>query len=1025
MNTTNTKNYLCIKDFIPTYPLLEDENLNYDLYSKKEFYNLKDVDQLQDDQEKKGDYWNAQKTIQRFLSPFTPYNELLLFGKPGAGKTCASIAVSEMNKMEPLLKKPILIVVPNETLVNQWKNEIAFTCTNGIYVPENYYSKEAGKRLTALEKTIRMGKKIGVYYQVTTIEKFRRDVDRLDDTTVHRIFSNKLIIVDEAHTLRIQSNTTSEKIKESQSRYQSYHRLFHLVENTKILLLTGTPMVDRSEEIASLMNLILPLDKQLPTRNRFVEKFIKTLSDKDIEVQNTRLLREYMHGRISYIGESGDFPKRIDIGNHDYTKYIKLYNIDMSVIQANGVKKAYKKDIEEREDVSLFRNSRQALGFVFYHNNQYYWGDEASNLLMRKVTSQYMLDNKLIKYERYEIKKEFREDLLQNLRVYSCKYAEIIEQLKNNPTQMMFCFTPLKTGAGGAIFLSALLSLFGYNRFTGRVKKPNKRHAIITGDEKSEKQRSIIFKTLNSVENQKGELCQILIGTMAISVGNNLTNVQKEFVLSPYWNNSTIEQGIGRGIRPSSLLWKKNERQVEVYQMCAVSKLVDSIHNMDIRLYKMSENKDISIKKIERQMKINAWDCALQYERNMLGVDNDFSRSCDYSKCNYTCYGIPFKEENGQYIYELKESELDETTYLLYYSGKEINRIKKEIKEIIKKYNKIDINELQTKINVSSFKLIILAIDSLFETNEIVYNSLGQKGFLKKDNNILYISELSHSTKYQDSWYVEHPYINKQIALDEFVLNDILEQDMKKIETISTETINNLHIETKIFLVEYLLSLPSEALTEKQKQTRQYLMSVFADNIYYLEKDDILVHDLMKIKQDLPYVDGNKGENGNYRCMLLTEGAWRDCNRTRTEEVAKRVAKIKDKRIEDISKNPYQMFAIITDAAFKIVDKTKEKPKSKTDRRTMYRGKNCTAGWKKNELIQLAVRMRLTIDNDFETLSKKDLLSKLEVNNIQDIPSDMNVKELSTLYALTKLKNAGICRYLRKWFEDNDLVIYE
>ena len=34
-------------------------------------------------------------------------------------------------------------------------------------------------------------------------------------------------------------------------------------------------------------------------------------------------------------------------------------------------------------------------------------------------------------------------------------------------------------------------------------------------------------------------------------------------------------------------------------------------------MYEMSEIKDISIKGVERIMKISAWDCALNYDRTM------------------------------------------------------------------------------------------------------------------------------------------------------------------------------------------------------------------------------------------------------------------------------------------------------------------------------------------------------------------------------------------------------------------------
>ncbi len=51
------------------------------------------------------------------------------------------------------------------------------------------------------------------------------------------------------------------------------HRFIHLLTNKKVLLLTGTPMKDGPQEIASLMNLILPLTQQMPTNKNFLKEY--------------------------------------------------------------------------------------------------------------------------------------------------------------------------------------------------------------------------------------------------------------------------------------------------------------------------------------------------------------------------------------------------------------------------------------------------------------------------------------------------------------------------------------------------------------------------------------------------------------------------------------------------------------------------------------------------------------------------------------------------------------------------------
>ena len=38
---------------------------------------------------------NSQKAMKRFLSPYTPYQSLLLFYGTGVGKTCTAITIAE------------------------------------------------------------------------------------------------------------------------------------------------------------------------------------------------------------------------------------------------------------------------------------------------------------------------------------------------------------------------------------------------------------------------------------------------------------------------------------------------------------------------------------------------------------------------------------------------------------------------------------------------------------------------------------------------------------------------------------------------------------------------------------------------------------------------------------------------------------------------------------------------------------------------------------------------------------------
>ena len=100
-------------------------------------------------------------------------------------------------------------------------------------------------------------------------------------------------------------------------------------------------------------------------------------------------------------------------------------------------------------------------------------------------------------------------------------------------------------------------------------------------------------------------------------------------------------------------------------------------------MYKISEDKDIKINLILRVLMENAMDCALAYERNKNSDSklNNYTRDCNYQKCNYKCNGI---NNTDNYI-------LDYSTYQLYYfDNPNINsRIKYDIEKLLKKYGEL------------------------------------------------------------------------------------------------------------------------------------------------------------------------------------------------------------------------------------------------------------------------------------------------------------------------------------------------
>jgi len=297
-----------IESFYPKYANIskfEDDILNpYDIgfyesiFRKKEFYEKK-LDRIEDMPEKAGDLMKHQEIISRFLSSYTLYNGLLLMHSLGSGKSCSAVAVVERVLKENSSIKGCLILVRGDALRRAWIDQIVFVCTKGQYIPDDYENLNPNKQY------IRKQASISKNYEIATYETFKnrfitkfKDEDENDviryahPSIIRRLYSNKIIIIDEVHNLRIQPEK-----KEIREIYDFMHRFLHIIENKKVLILSGTPIWDRVEEISPILNLILPVNKQLPIGKDFVHKYLnREIGEGDnvmYSIKNIKKLKGY------------------------------------------------------------------------------------------------------------------------------------------------------------------------------------------------------------------------------------------------------------------------------------------------------------------------------------------------------------------------------------------------------------------------------------------------------------------------------------------------------------------------------------------------------------------------------------------------------------------------------------------------------------------------------------------------------------------------------------------------------------
>ncbi|MGL5960451.1 MAG: DEAD/DEAH box helicase family protein [Cetobacterium sp.] len=173
--------------------------------------------------------------INKILDKKSAYFEM------GTGKTCTAIAAIEQVRYEKSSHiKRALIFAKGSRLIKNFIQELLFTCTDGRYIPDNF------KCLTDLEKVRRVRKITSEFYNFFTFEKFAKYLTKLSDRDIINQFSNSIIVIDEVHNIRekIEKHQNKDDFfkKESFDVYKQFHRMFHLIKYSKILLMSGTVM---------------------------------------------------------------------------------------------------------------------------------------------------------------------------------------------------------------------------------------------------------------------------------------------------------------------------------------------------------------------------------------------------------------------------------------------------------------------------------------------------------------------------------------------------------------------------------------------------------------------------------------------------------------------------------------------------------------------------------------------------------------------------------------------------------------
>lgn len=750
---------LILENFLPHYSSVDSPSLQGDLYNKKEFYDLR----LEKEQEviRRGEKLNHQIIIARYFSEYTNFDEGLLYHQMGTGKTCAVFALTEALKNRKAGYKKCIILARGDDLLKNLMKMLVFSCSESYAI--DFEGREKDERFVLQ----RIKKAVSDFYIFQTFYTFAKDISSLSEEQISSQFSNCIFIVDEVQNIKGPNSSD----KDERMTYAQLHRLFHSTSNRKILLLSATPMKDNVSELADVMNLILPVNKQLPVGRAFEEKFLESMPDGTFTPINTILLKETLRGRISYLSEPISSPV-LYLGNTslgDDIPQFRSVNLTMSSFQSSVYARAYIQDTSG-EEKSIYTNSRQAALFVFPDGS---WGAEGLETYSTKgKLGSISLSPELIS----------RVNTLEKLRDLSVKYAHVIEKIKENPRKNIYVYSSMVNGSG-AVLLSKILELYGFERSRGNEPLKGKRYILLTSGTPN---ISRLISYYNDDRNKYGEYCQVIIGSKKIAEGFSFSNILIELILTLHWNDSETAQAVKRGARYGSwnaLIQDGVEVVLSVSKLCAQPR-----HKPDTSIDKLmlsfSKRKDVSNKRMDRIVKEVAFDCPLMYERNVHREAGDFSRDCDYGLCEYKCDGMT----------DTRRTE-DISTYELYYSS--FMDIVPRILGLFVKRDVLTYEVISEIIQAPEDIQLLKALSYIIFNNISIMNRYKSICYLREFRNYYYlVSDISTPWHAFISNDVSAPVFSADTSLDEILKREEISKMASTIdkfyETSSVEELKDL-----------------------------------------------------------------------------------------------------------------------------------------------------------------------------------------------------------------------------------------
>lgn len=549
-----------------------------------------------------------QEFIGAYLDYKSPYHDVLLYHGLGSGKSAT--AINAYN------------VLYNAT--SGWNVYLIIKAS----LHDNPWEADLKKFLGQQDYAHRYSNIKWVHYDSPFADREFFDLVKQSDSQLKNLF-----IIEEAHNFirNVYSNLTSKKGKRAVNIYD--HIIQDKKENssTRVILLSGTPAINKPFELGLMFNLLRP--GIFPRSEALFDSiYVSEGKIPTINPQTKNMFQRRIMGLVSYyIGATPDLyatqtTHYIDVKMSQYQTDLYEY---FEEVEAQMKKKSSYHGSSKSETYATY--VRQASNFVFPAINQtvtgetrprpskFKIGEKEMELLMKTkdvelikktISSQSqgyfkMLDkfrdtfdeylekiykkelnskiniltdienfSKYETWEEYWDKETSKSELIKKMQECSAKFVNIIFYVMKSTGPVLIYSNYLLME--GLDLLKVYLKYFGFDSYKNPNSKDYFRYGEFHGSV-SRQDRKETLKIETQKENAYGKLIKIVMFSPAAAEGISLESIRQVHLMEPYWHEVRMIQMIGRAIRQCSHKYLPiKDRHVDIYRYRSIK------HNVKI-----------------------------------------------------------------------------------------------------------------------------------------------------------------------------------------------------------------------------------------------------------------------------------------------------------------------------------------------------------------------------------------------------------------------------------------------------------